>query len=456
MEDRTYYPLTSSQHTLFLARKFSIHKSITNVPTSIIVKQPLDPDLLEDAVNQAIQRWDVFGLRLVKDGNQQKQYFGKREVELIERLDFTGKTREEMENKFDKLGSKKLDVYDAPLARIYIITTPEGYGGLFTVISHLIMDSWSISMFYRDCFEIYFSMAKGTPFPKDIKDYENVLKKEIAYKQSNQYQKAIEYWTEDNKKEEPIYTDITGEQLNRFRKKKRDDSVRHNGIFYIRNTASLDMYWIEKEKVDQMIPFITEYQYPSMQVLFQMGLRTYLAKVNKHEDDVSYYNVCARRGTLEEKMCGGTRVHFITFRTIMPPETTFADGCRMLFDKQNELYRHADFPPMEMLDIEQKIRDFKQGGTYRSLAMTYQPVTMKLKEDVDIETKWHSNGAVANPFYLTVMDGDGTGGFKCYYEYMSNLISEERVKDLHRYMTTVMLEGTKNPQITLKELYDLY
>jgi hypothetical protein len=456
MEERIYYPLTSSQHTLFLARKYSIHKSITNVPTSIIVKDDLDLDLLEDAVRKAITRWDVFGLRLVKEGSQQKQYFGEREVEYIGQLDFTGKTREEMTKKLEKLGSKKLDVYEAPLARIYIMKTPEGYGGIFSVISHMIMDSWSISMFYKDCFDIYFSMAKGTPFPKDIRDYENVLKKEIAYRQSDQYQKDVDYWTEDNNSEEPIYTDLTGDGLEKFRKKKKDNSLRHNGIFYIRNTAQLDMHWLEKDKVEPMAHFIEEHQFPSMQVLFQMGLRTYLAKVNNHEEDISYYNVCARRGTLEEKRTGGTRVHFITFRTIMPKETTFLDGCRMLYDKQNELYRHADFPPMEMLDIEQRIRGLNQSGTYRSLSMTYQPVAMKLEEDVEIETRWYSNGAVASPFYLTIMDGDGTGGFKCYYEYMSNIISEETIKDLHRYMTKVMVEGAKNPDITLDELYALY
>lgn len=187
-----------------------------------------------------------------------------------------------------------------------------------------------------------------------------------------------------------------------------------------------------------------------------MGLRTYLAKVNNHEEDVCYYNIVARRGTLEEKNTGGTRVHFVHFRTIMPPETTFQEGCRMLYDKQNELYRHADFSPMEMFDIEHAMCPPNPGHSYRSVSLTYQPVSMSVGDGPAIETRWYSNGAVAQPFYLTVMDGDGTGGLKCYYEYMSNVIQPERVADVHRYMTKVMVEGAKNPDITLKELYDLY
>ena len=84
----------------------------------------------------------------MKDKEQAKQYFSAPSVESIERLDFQGKSRQDMERTFLKLASKKLEIYDAPMARFYVVTTPEGYGGVFSVISHLIMDSWAISMFF--------------------------------------------------------------------------------------------------------------------------------------------------------------------------------------------------------------------------------------------------------------------------------------------------------------------
>lgn len=457
MEDRTYYPLTPSQMSIFLSRKYSMHKSIVNIPTSLIIREEMDMDLLEEAVRRGIERWDSFGLRILKEKPQPKQYFGERAAESIERLDFTGKTREEMERAFLKLGQKKLEIYNGPMSRFYILKTPEGYGGIFSIINHLIMDSWAISMFYKDCMEIYYALKNGTPFPKDVKPYEEVLKKEIAYRETEQYQKALDYWKKEFSREEPMFTHINGtEVLEKFRKKKGDDTLRYASTFYLRSTSGHELYWISREDIEIMNEFLKEYRFPSLQVLFQMGLRTYLAKVNNHEKDVCYYNIVARRGTLEEKNTGGTRVHFVHFRTIMPPETTFQEGCRMLYDKQNELYRHADFSPMEMFDIEHAMCPPNPGHSYRSVSLTYQPVSMSVGDGPAIETRWYSNGAVAQPFYLTVMDGDGTGGLKCYYEYMSNVIQPERVADVHRYMTKVMVEGAKNPDITLKELYDLY
>ena len=457
MDERIYYPLTPSQLSIFLSRKYAIHKSVVNVPTSIILKEALNPDVLEESLKEAIGRWDSFGIRIMKDKEQAKQYFSAPSVESIERLDFQRKSRQDMERTFLKLASKKLEIYDAPMARFYVVTTPEGYGGVFSVISHLIMDSWAISMFYKDLFQIYYAHKDGKPYPKAVKPYEDVLKKEIAYRQTEQYQKALAYWKNEFSREEPIFTHVNGREiLEKFRKKKGDDSIRYAGTFYLRSTAGHDLYWVYKEDIDVMTEFIKEYGFPSLQVLFQMGLRTYLAYINDYESDVSFYNIVARRGTLEEKLTGGTRVHFMHFRTIMDPDITFLEGLHMLLDKQNELYRHADFSPMEMFEVEHALTKVSPGVSYRSVALTFQPVPMKIEGVPEIESRWYSNGAVSQPLYLTVMDGDGTGGLKVYYEYMSNTISKEKIADLHRYMTYVMVEGAKNPNIRLRDLYEAY
>jgi hypothetical protein len=109
-----------------------------------------------------------------------------------------------------------------------------------------------------------------------------------------------------------------------------------------------------------------------------------------------------------------------------------------------------------MFKVEKSLLPASQAQSYRACSLTFQPVPMKVENGPEIETRWYSNGAVAQPFYLTVMDGDGTGGLKCYYEYMSNVISEDRIKDVHRYMTKVMMEGAKNPELTLEQFYQMY
>ncbi len=457
MEGRMYYPLTPSQQSLFFSRKYSIHKSIINVPTSMIIHEALNMDVLEEATGEAIRRWDSFGIRLIKEGGLAKQFFGEREVESIKRLDFSHKTREEMESSFKKLGGKKLEVYNKPMARIYLIITPEGYGGIFSVISHLIMDSWAISSFYKDLMAIYYHKMDVGNYPKDVVPYEDVLRNEIAYKETPAYEKSKAYWRQDFSKGEPIYTHVNGPSvIQQYRSKKGNENKRVSNGFFLRTTAGHDLYWVNKEDVDKFTEFLKTYHLPSMQVLFQMALRTYLAKVNDHEKDIDTFNVVARRGTLQEKKTGGTRVHFMAFRTIMEEDITFIEACQQLLSKQNELYRHADFDPLEMLHMEKAMHGVKDTEGYHSVAMTFQPVAMQIREGVEIESRWYSNGAVSQMLYITIMDGDGTGQLKCYYEYMSNYIPEEKIRNLHDSMVQIMLKGCENPDITLKELFEVF
>ncbi len=457
MEQKKYYPLTPSQLAVFYSRKYAVKKSVINIPTSLIIHEKLDMDILEDATEEAIRRWDSFGIRLIKDESTAKQYFGEREVESVKRLDFSHKTREEMEDTFKKLGSKKLEIYNKPMARIFLITTPEGYGGIFTIISHLIMDSWAISSFYRDLMEIYLSKMGQGEYPKDVVPFEEIVQNEIDYKDSPAYEKAKVYWQGEFSKDEPIYTHINGDKLlQEYRHKRGNENSRALNSFFLRTTAGHDLHWIKKEDVDRFTEFLKANQLPSMQVLFQMGLHTYLAKMNDCGNDVETSNVVARRGTLREKRTGGTRVHFVFLRTVMKDDITFLEACKTLFDKQNELYRHADFNSLAMIHMEKAMYKVKDTETYHSLAMTFQPLPMKLRDDLKMESNWYSNGAAAQMLYITIMDGDGTGGLKCYYEYMSNIITADKIKEFHDSMVKIMLKGCNNPEITLKELFEVF
>ncbi len=457
MEELKYYPLSSSQLAVFYSRKYALKKSVINIPTSLIIHEALDMNVLEEATKEAINRWDSFGIRLTKEGEMAKQHFGEREVESIKSLDFTHKTREDMEETFKKLGSKKLEIYNKPMARIYLVTTPEGYGGIFSVISHLIMDSWSISSFYRDLFEIYyFKMGKGD-YPKDVVPYEQILNMEIGYKDTPAYEKAKAYWQKEFSQEEPIYTHVNGSSvLEQYRSKKGNENSRKSSSFFLRTTAGHDYYWVTKEEVDLFTKFIETYHLPSMQVLFQMAIRTYLAKVNHHEKDIHMINVVARRGTLQEKRTGGTRVHFVILRTKMEEDITFLEACKQLFNKQNELYKHADYNPLEIFYMQKKMYNIKDTETYNSVSMTFQPVPIKMNDDTEVESRWYSNGVSSQMLYITIMDGDGTGGLKCYYEYMSNYITAKTIKNLHEAMIKIMLRGCENPEMTLKELFEVF
>lgn len=455
MEKRVYYPLSSSQHLVFLQRKYAVHKSILNIPTSLILDVKLDHDLLQKALEIAISRWDSFGLRLKEEDKDVKQYFDTRSCECLEQKDFSKSSEEKMQDFFYKEAQKSMGILECPMARFFILTTPKGTTGIFSVINHIMMDSWAISMFYKDVMDVYNSLTNDLPLPKEVRSYESCLIKDIEYQSTDSYKKDREFWFNEISQAEPIYTSVNGiEVLEKYRKKIKNSEARFSNSFFIRTKAEHVFRLIDKEDMDKMKTFLKEYEFPSMQILFLMGLRTYLAKVNK-TNDVGINSIVARRATLEDKYSGGSRVHFLPFRTIIEENETFLEALNILLDKQNLVYKHANINPLELFGMEQKTFPIKPGQSYRGVTLTFQPVPMEVGNGIHAETKWYTNGSSAQPFYLTIMDGDGTGGLKCYYEYIINHVKPETVNACHDYMVKVILEGISRPEIKVGELYHL-
>lgn len=456
MDTDELYPLTASQKLIFLAESYTIHKQLMNIPTSCFLEGEIDTGRLMKAAAIAVSRNDAFGIRFVKKGKENLQYFTDPQVLLIEIKDFLGKTDADMERFFYDVGRKKMTVYGVPLCKIYIVISPEGEGGLFICISHLIMDSWAISMFYKDIADVYDSIKNGRPMPAPIPSYRSLLKKELAYPASEKYRKDLDFWEQEMSGNPPIYTHVNGSyMLEKWRRFKRDPEYRYGRGVYFRTTARHAVYMVDKEDVDEMKLFLEAQSLPSLQALFFIGIRMYLAIVNGRQKDISILSIVARRGTLEEKLAGGTRAIGLPLRTVMEEDISFLDAIRMVLEKQNFLYRHSDMGTMEIYAIMHKNYGYKPYETCFPLHLTFQPVALVGKNGEKAKSMWYCNGAAATDFSISIMDGDGTGALRCYYEYQDKNIRKEIPKALHRTMLKVIMTGIRNPDIRIGELLSI-
>lgn len=455
--NRTIYPLTPAQKLPLFARNFTVHKQITNIPIAMFIEDDLEFGLLKSAVERAIERNDVFGLRLVKIHNKWHQYFSEHKVLTIELLDFTGQTDADMQASFQKLGRTVLKLDRTPLASLYLVKSPDGQPGIFAVINHLIMDSWSIGVFLKDIMHIYYALRDGTPMPKPIQSYEVDLQKDLQYLESDRYKNDLTYWRQivAEETDDCYYTSIQGsEKLEKQRKKRKNPNFRFAPSFFLRTKASHEVILMDKDIVERMKEFCTANHYP-MSLLIYMGLRTFYVKVNNHPRRVGSMNMVSRRSTLTEKATGGTRVQTILMgSSIIDEDTSFMDGLERLLSEQNEHYRHADLSALKIFDIENELHAMKYGINWRAFSYTFQPLALDLGNNIKIRTMWYCNGAAAQPIYITVMDGDGTGSLRFYYEYLVCYTNRDQIQKCHDYATRVIEAGMANPNITIRELLE--
>lgn len=455
------YPLTNAQKLLYGTILKCPGNQVPNIGTSLTIEQELDWNTLKTAIYQAYERCDSMRLRFIKDKDGTVyQYVADKEEREIPHFDFTGWQECHAVDKMEEWTKTPFTLWDSPLNRIVMIKTPDGYQGLYLLVHHMTMDAQSLIGFMRDVIEIYCSMKyEGIDYPKPLAAYIEQLKKDLAYQEGSSAQRRDrEFFEKLIGESEPIYNDVEGPQrLEEEREKYGDKNLR--AYFYNGGSMAADIrvFHLEAEPTSRLLRFCEEKQVP-MVCLLMMALRTYLQKVNGNED-VSLTTTIARRATLMEKKSGGTRIHCFPFRTVVSPKATFMEGIALIRQEQNKYFRHASYDPMDFYQARARKYPTKNQGSYESMSLTYQPLTLKEKGleklgDIRYKTAWYTNGEAAHNLYLTVMHRASDNGLDFSFEYQTDFISGEKLEYVYYYLCKILFAGIARPDSTVGEIME--
>ena len=99
------------------------------------------------------------------------------------------------------------------------------------------------------------------------------------------------------------------------------------------------------------------------------------------------------------------------------------------------------------------------GGSYESISLTYQPLTVKDDSlpvpDIPYKSFWYTNGVAAQPLYLTVMHRVEDNGLNFNFEYQKNVVSEYEMEYLYYYLCRVLFRGIEDGNRTVGEIMDM-
>ena len=457
------YPLTVAQKFHLFYLPFCPTAAVLNIGTSLTIEAEIDWDLLAKSINQAYARSEGMRIRFAKDKEGTwYQYVVDPEDKEIEFADFTDKTVEEAHEIMQQWTTVPFKMADSPMTRVVMIKMPDGFNGIYFLGHHMVVDAQSLICFLKDVIELYCNEKyEGVPYPKDMASYIEQLEKDLAYEAGSKAQaRDIEYFQKEIAKSEPIFSGIRGKgQLEAAREMFKNPDLRSAFSATDDTKSALDIFHLEAEPTRRLMDFCETY-HVSLACLLLMGLRTYLQKMNGFED-VSINNAIARRATLKEKKCGGTRIHSFPIRTIFPEDMKFIDGVYAIRDKQNEIFRHANYDPTAYFAYRSQIFPQPQAGlTYETISLTYQPMTLQENGltqlgDIRYKTKWYPNGSCPQAMYLTVMHRPEDNGLDFNFEHQLKAVSREELEYLYYYLCKIMFKGAENPDLTIGEIIKL-
>lgn len=458
------YPLTSAQKLHFYCLKYCPKKQVLNIGSSLTIEQDLDREVLKESIMQAVSRCESMRLRFTQDkeGNLY-QYVDTKDVREPEHFDFTGWQEADAEKKLREWTEIPFERYDSPMNRIIMIKMPDGYQGLYINVDHMTMDAQSLIVFFKDVIELYCNrLYEGIPYPKEMSSYLRQLEKDLAYEAGNSsFQKDKDFFEKLISSEEPIFTDIYGpEKLERERLETKNPKLRAATNTSANVEANITSFHLEEAPSKRLLEFC-EANRISMVCLLLMGLRTFLQKENESED-VSITTTIARRATLLEKRCGGSRIHCFPFRTVVSRQDSFMEGILKIRDVQNQYFRHANYSPSEFYNYRKNYYGLKDGQTYESLSLTYQPMTMNYNGpgldqlgDIKYKTARYSNGVAAHTLYLTVSHRASDNGLDFAFEYQTGVVTPEKLEYIYYYLCRIMFRGVEDCSQSIGDIIDL-
>ncbi|OUP66435.1 peptide synthetase [Drancourtella sp. An177] len=456
------YSLTAAQRLHFFYQKYCPKKQVLNIGTSLTIGTELDWEVLRQSIYKAYERCESMRLRFAQDKEGTcYQYVVDREEREIEFVDFSGKTMEEAEDIMKTWSSVPFKRNDSPMNRIVMIHMPDGFNGIYLLVDHMTMDAQSLICFMKDIIEIYCNAKyEGVPYPKDMTSYIEQLEKDLAYEAGCKAKERDEAFFKGLiEHSEPMFNGIEGPQvLEEAREKYKDPDLRAATYLSQSVDSTVDVFHLEEEPTKRLMDFCEKY-HVSLVCLLMMGLRTYLQKMNGN-DDVSINTTIARRATVKEKKCGGTRIHTFPFRTVIPEEKTFLEGIYEIRDCQNAMFMHANYDSVDFFARRGKCYPHPDGLTYEPISLTYQPMTLQEKGldklgDIKYKTKWYPNGAAAQALYLTVMHRPEDNGLDFNFEHWIQAMPIEKLEYLYYYLCRIMFKGVENPDLTIGEIIKL-
>ncbi len=456
-DDRKYYDLIPSQMTMYFLVKYSIHKQVIQIPSSITVKENLDIGLLTEALNMEFERNDALRLRFIKtkEGIGIKQYF--LDSYRVDKVPFyTFKTAEEQEKFLARDAGKPVHIYNGESFRIFFFEPYDGGTGIYFNVSHIVSDALGAAVFFHDLLCVYKSLSEGTDMPAPLSSYEEHLQKEYDFLTNEKVHGAGQafykkYWESNG---EPFYAGVHGHNvLDKAREKEPYIRI-PKAYDLIHDKAKVAHKYISKEDTEKIYDFCKK-NFVVPEVVFIYGLRAHCSKVNYRTEDVLNLVMCSRRATYKDKTTSGCMAQPVQLRTKTKETDTFTDVVKALSRCRNELFRHMNFPYLEALGMQRQIFGLEVSQGPSCFMFSWIPITYAAdRSPYKFEFTAHCMGRYVMPMYALAVPDPKKGGTDMYYMYRTNIIKPEHIDLLHENMVKTLEMGCDNPDVTVGEILD--
>lgn len=448
--DKIYYGFNSSEDVIELQTKYSLFKRVANILFSVSFDNGFDRALMEQALNELIKRNDCLRLTFVKKDKKTLQYFEEeRKIGNIPYKKFA--TSSEMDAFIRRYRKKVVSPYAGKTIEAVFVNDPSGRDEILVKVSHFAADTYAIGLLVNDLNEIYKALSTGSELPPAPGKFEDVLKKDIDYKNNvTATEKDREFFKKlytETHSEHPSYCGAHGLNSDRWLKYKK------KGMFslpYLMVRCDTEGYnFIIPSAVTSKAAKWCEDNQITMSCFFFYCLSVASSLLNGKEKYLAPIDLLNCRGTLAERRCGGTKVQSMSVYTTVDYDKTFKENVEQMQDEQNELYRHTRLTYLEVEKIQHDFWKHPMLSQITSFAYSFIPMS----DPEGMKVQMYSNGKGALVSYIALLLNVKTNEINMIYDIQTKMITPQQLVEFQNMFVHVVETVVENPDKEMKLIF---
>ena len=418
------YNLTHSQKNIWYTEKTHPGTSIGNVAGTLRMKENVDFDVLEKAINKFVEQNEGMRLQVLEKEGVPYQYVKDYEEFRVDFVDFSDKPVEELYKFEEEQTRGEFRLLGAPLFDFKMIKLSNNDGGFYVKTHHLISDAWTMTLVGNKVAENYAKIKKGQEVCDKGPSYIDYINKQLEYEKSERFIKDKSYWMNRYKSapDVTVLKEKTSKEISTRAKRK---------TFVLPTKLTKKIY--EHSKVNKVSIFS----------MYMTALAMYINRV-RGKEELNLGTIFLNRSDKFEKNTTGMFVTTVPVALTINSNENFNEFSAKVISELMSIMRHQRYP---FTLLQEEIRKkFNMDDVLYDIVVSYQNAKFIQNDDMEISTRWHFNGHQTNSLTIHINDRDTDGMLIVDYDYLEEEFYDKEIEFAHDNIIRLLWHALDNSQ----------
>ncbi|NRS16242.1 amino acid adenylation domain-containing protein [Brevibacillus sp. HB1.4B] len=438
-----FVPLSFAQQRLWFLDQLVPNSPAYNVVAAFHLSGELHTNIMEQCVNEIVERHEALRTTFQVANGEPYQLIAPALQIPFPIVDLTGHHEAQREDEFRRLAKEEsmyvFDLTKGPLLRVTLFRLGEDLNILLLNVHHIIIDGWSVGVFFREMVLLYqaYLADKPSPLPELPIQYADFSSWQREWLQGEVLEKQLSYWRETLGKESSaleLPVDRTRPPIQTFQ----------GGSLKLQIPSSLS----------HAMKALSEQENATLYMVLITALKILLHRYSG-QNDIRVGVPVANRNRVEMENLVGFFVNTLVLKTDVSGNQSFRELLSRVRETANSAYRHQDVPFERLVDELQPERNMSQNPLFE-VCFVLQNFPMPKKSDMSalgfslVKFEEFRNNTSKFDLWIQVVEKGDI--LDLDVEFNSDIFNESTISRLLESFTIVLAGIVANPNQPISDL----